>query len=107
MEVDFSGKFLNPENTKTGELIEIIGEGELIEKNSTSDDSTYTVLQIPVRNSATGKEYIYQPSTTYGKKIVAKWGKDTKNWIGKKGTSVVYPGQTPTGKKDRVDLDPQ
>lgn len=80
VEADFSGDYINTENTQEADILEIIGEGSFNEIEK--DGKIRKILNIPVR--VNGKEKIYSPSRESGKKLVKAWGSDTKNWINKK-----------------------
>tara|TARA_Y100000310_G_C20517210_1_gene731787 strand:+ start:582 stop:959 length:378 start_codon:yes stop_codon:yes gene_type:complete len=78
VEADFSGNFLNTENAKEGDVIEITGEG------SYEDKDWGKVLNVPVKCNELEK--IYSPSRETGKKFIAAWGSNTTEWIGKKAS---------------------
>ena len=81
VEADFSGDYINTENTHKGDILTIVGEAkpvELVKK----DGSVKLVWNIPVENN--GLKKIYTPSRDSGKAIVKAWGKETISWIGHK-----------------------
>ncbi len=98
---DFSGDFLNCENTNDKDIAEIIGEGENAEIEF--KDRKKTVLNIPV--SCNGRKKIFTPSAETGKKFVKEWGNNTSNWIGKKFqiNHVMYKSFGETKKKIEGD----
>lgn len=75
---DFSGDFLNFESTEDGDIVEIISEGK-VEFNKTLQKEMYN---IKVRKN--GKEMTYSPNNTSGRLLQDAFGKDDKNWVGKK-----------------------
>ena len=80
MEVEFGGDYLNIESSKDGEIAEITGEGEYVEIDFQGIKKK--VFNIPINVSGTKK--IYTPGNKAGKILIKSFGKDTKNWIGKK-----------------------
>ena len=92
VEADFSGNYVNPENTKNGDIMEIIGEGDYEEKEA-RDGKKYKALNIPVR--VNDRELIFSPNMDCGKALVKAWGKETKDWIGKKVKVVLLETITP------------
>ena len=105
VEADFSGNFVNDENAKEGDVLEIIGEGEYEEKENSTTGKKFRVLNIPCKING-GRDLIFTPSIDCGKRLVAAWGKETKAWIGKKGQVKHYRykafGETKTG----VEIEP-
>jgi hypothetical protein len=80
VEVDFSGNYLNAENSKPNDLGVFIDEGKFIDKSKGS--KTWKQLSITVEVSQ--KQYIHSFRSAEGKKFQDAFGKDTKQWIGKK-----------------------
>ena len=79
-ETDFSGVYLNADNAKQGDIVEIIGEGEYEKKER--DGKSITIFNMPVRIN--GKDKIYSPGMESGKRLQKAFGNDSKNWVGKK-----------------------
>ena len=88
-EADFSGDFLNAENTKDKDLIEITGEGDYTTKEGEKNGKKYkfTKLQIPVK-LPNGKMKLYEPDKETGNKFVKLWGTNTNKWVGQKFTVI-------------------
>lgn len=82
VETDFSGDFLNAENTQEGDIAEIVGEGEYKELEKAGVKKK--ILNLPVQVNGANK--IWSPFAEDGKKFQKAYGKDTKSWVGKKGT---------------------
>lgn len=103
MEVDFSGKYTNGDNCCEGDLGVIISEGSYEDAKNFSGQE-YQKLNIDVE--VLGKKLVHSPGMIEGKKLVAAWGKETKNWIGKKFichlVRYVSQGQT----KQKVEIEP-
>ena len=83
MKVDFGGEYLNGENVKANEIIEIAGEGTV----QSIDDKqhpgqTKQVLNVPVISK--GEKKVWTPNKKSGRALTKVWGDETKNWIGKK-----------------------
>lgn len=97
-ETDFSGNYLNADNTQDGDILLILEEGEYneIEKE---DGTKRKVLNIPVE--VNGARKIWTPWTQDGKDFAKAFGKNSASWIGKKGkiSHVKYKsyGQTKIG----------
>ena len=102
VEADFSGDFLNVDNTKKGDIIEITGEGEFQEREF--NDKKRLVLNIPVKIN--DSEKVWTPWNEDGKTWVNTFGKETKNWIGKKGIIEHVPYTSFGQKKYRVSVEP-
>lgn len=81
VEVDFGGDYLNAETSKDGDICEIMGEGAYEEKEIKGKKKK--LFNLPVRLNGT-KDLIYTPGAKAGKELMRAWGKDSKNWIGKK-----------------------
>lgn len=81
VEADFSGDYCNAENTQDGDILTIVAEatyGEITRQTG----EVKKVLNVPVAINGVNK--IYTPSRDCGKAMVKSFGKDTKDWIGKK-----------------------
>lgn len=81
-EADFSGDYINADNTNEADILTIVGEANYATITNRSSGRVKDVLNIPVENN--GKNKIYTPSMEAGKLLVKTWGKETKDWIGKK-----------------------
>lgn len=87
-------KYLNEKTAKDGDIIEIKGEGEIV------DGKFGKMLNIPVL--CNGKELTWTPSAKARNTLNKKLGTtDTKNWVGKKfqavyiedkGKQILLPG---------------
>lgn len=82
MEVEM-GEYLNAETSADGDIAEFTGEGEKGEIER--DGKKKVVDNIPIKVNGK-KELIFSPGKKATKSLVAAWGKETKNWIGKKFT---------------------
>jgi hypothetical protein len=94
---DFSGDYVNAENTAENDILTICGPSEYV--GIEKDGKKRLVLNVPV--SINGLNKTYSPSKETGKKMVSAWGVETSDWIGKKLTAkhVEYEsfGETKTG----------
>ena len=79
MEVDFSGDYLNAQNTQPDDIITITGEGKLETRKISNEDKL--MLDLPVE--CCGKPKTYSPFDKEGQILVDAFGSDTKNWVGK------------------------
>ena len=87
VEVDFSGNFLNAENCKANDLGVFINEGEM--KPRSANGNTWNQLTMTV--SVNEKEYSHSFRSAEGKRFQEAYGKDTKDWVGKKFSIVFIP----------------
>lgn len=87
VEVDFSGNFLNADNCKPNELGVFIDEGEMKERSN--NNNTWNQLTITVEVGE--KQYSHSFRSAEGKRFQDAYGKDTKDWIGKKFSIVFIP----------------
>lgn len=78
MIVDFSGDFLNYESSQDGDICVILSEGE-IKYNETLKKDMFNI-KVEVR----GKTMTFSPNQTTGRALQDAFGKDSKDWIGKK-----------------------
>lgn len=99
---DFSGKFLNTDTAKEGDIVEIIGEGSYIEADF--EGKKLKNLNIPVRNN--GKELIYSPRMDAGKKLVKAFGQETTKWTGQKFTIHIIRTKMYGQVKEQIDIEP-
>ena len=105
VEADFSGNFVNPENTKEGDILEILGEGAYEEKENAVTKKKYRMLNIPVSVNG-GRELTFTPSMDCGKRLVKAWGKDTKDWVGKKGQAIIVNYKSFGQTKQAIEINP-
>ena len=106
VEADFSGDFLNTENCKDGDIAEFTGEGQYVERevDYNGKKSVRKILNLPILIN--GKERIYSPGRDSGRKLVALFGKETKNWVGKKAQAKYVNYKSFGQTKTCVELEP-
>lgn len=75
---DFSGKFLNVKSTEDGDIIEIMNECVM----KYSEGLKKECPEMDVKRG--DKIMVYNPSDKAGRAFQEAWGKDSKDWIGKK-----------------------
>jgi hypothetical protein len=75
---DFSGDFLNLDSTQDADIIEILDEG----KEEFNSVLKKDMFNIHVRKG--DKVMTYSPNNTSGRLLQDAFGKDSKDWIGKK-----------------------
>lgn len=73
-------KYLNGTTASEGDICVILGEGEIQEIED--ENGKKKILNIPVECGS--KKLIYTPGAKAVKILQEVWGKETKNWIGKK-----------------------
>ena len=81
-EADFSGDYINVENTQDKDILEIVGEAVYADITNKQTGQVRKVLNIPVSNQ--GKLKTYTPGMEAGKALIKAFSKETKAWIGKK-----------------------
>lgn len=90
--------YLNEKSAKEGDIVEIKGEGNAEDKEDIANQRKYKVLNLPVLMN--GRELTYTPNKTAVNLFQKAWGKETKDWVGKKFSIKFYPvtafGQTKT-----------
>ena len=72
--------YLKPEHVKTGDILEVIEEGEIRRREETGFEND--VFSIPVK-AKTG-EYIWNMNKTTQRNLISEWGNNTGEWIGKR-----------------------
>lgn len=87
VEVDFSGNFLNADNCKANDIGAIVDEGELKEKSKNGN----TWNQLTVSVEVNEKKYSHSFRSSEGKRFQEVYGKDTKDWVGKKFKIIFVP----------------
>ena len=80
VEVNFSGNFLSAENCKANDVGVFVDEGTLNERSK--NGKTWNQLSISVEVGE--KKYNHSFRSSEGKRFQEAYGKETKNWIGKK-----------------------
>lgn len=78
MMTDFSGEFLNYDSTTDGDIVEILNEGK-VEYNDTLKKELFNI-SVKVND----KVKTYSPSNTAGRTLQEAFGKDSKDWVGRK-----------------------
>lgn len=103
MKVDFSGTYTNAENCREGDIGTIVGEGSSETKTSFKGDE-YTQYNIDVE--VNGKKLVHSPRMSEGKALVAQWGDETKNWIGKQFKCRIVNYKSMGQTKTCVEIEP-
>ena len=75
---NFSGDFLNFDSTADGDIVEILDEG----KEEFNQILKKIMFNISVKKG--DKVMIYSPNNNSGRLLQEVFGKDSKDWIGKK-----------------------
>ena len=78
---DFSGNFTNVDNCNGNDIGVVTGEGK-IETKTNLKGEPYEQLTIDVEVNE--KKLQHSPRMSEGKELQKAWGKDSKDWIGKK-----------------------
>ena len=103
MKVDFSGNYTNAENCQENDIGTILSEGDYEEKENFKGEK-YKQLNLDVEIN--GKKLIHSPRMQEGKKLVAAWGNDTINWIGKKFKCHIVNYKAMGQTKSCVEIEP-
>jgi hypothetical protein len=75
---DFSGDFLNYDGSNDGDICIILDEGK-VEFNEALKKNMFNL-----HVEKNGKTLTYSPNNTAGRALTEAFGRDTKEWIGKK-----------------------
>lgn len=78
---DFSGNYINTENTPNNTLVTIVSAGKYVEKGTTTK---FEAFVIDVDNGEKTLEFTIRQQT--GRRCQEAWGKDSIAWLGKKLT---------------------
>lgn len=81
--------FLNDSSCNDGDVVEILNEGKLEHKEDPSTHRKYVVLNLGVRCGLL--ELVYSPNKDAQEVLKKAFGKDTKDWVGKKFVVKIYP----------------
>lgn len=81
--------FLNDKSCKDGDIVEILEEGSIEEKTDAITKNSYRVLNLPV--SLNGRKLLFTPNKDAVLELSKAYGKDSKEWKGKKFTVKLYP----------------
>lgn len=84
---DFSGDFLNIDSTQDGDVIEILNEGK-VEYN---DKLKKNMFNLQVKKG--DKVMTYSPNNQSGRQLQEAFGRDSKDWIGKKFQIIHFQGK--------------
>lgn len=103
VETDFSGNFTNIDNCAENDVGVVLTEG-IIETKTNLKGEPYTQLTIDVE--VNGKKLQHSPRMTEGKVLQKAWGKDSKDWIGKKFSCKVVHYRTYGQEKTCIEIVP-
>lgn len=81
VKTDFSGSYVNRENTQDNAIVTIVSAGKYEEKGT---NKKFTVFTIDVDNGTKTLEYTLSNYT--GRRLQQAWGVDSIAWLGKKMT---------------------
>ena len=81
VKTDFTGNYVNLENTQENDIMTICSAGKYEDKK-TSSGRSWKVFIIDVDNGS--KTLEYSPSISTGKRFQAAWGVESLAWLGKK-----------------------
>ena len=81
--------YLNESSCKDGDVVEILNEGVIESKVDTQSGRKYKLLNLGVRCGLL--ELVYSPNKDAQEVLVKAYGKDTKQWIGRKFVVQIYP----------------
>lgn len=80
--MEIEDKYLSAENSENGDIITILDEGSKAMIKIQGSDKEKLVYNFKVSNGR--YELTYTPGTTAQKELMRAWGRETKNWVGKK-----------------------
>ena len=84
-EADFSGDYVNADNTSKGDILHIVGipvYANIEIKQKDGSTKVRRVVNMKINNG--GIEKTYTPDPESGKKMVKAWGKEMDTWVDKK-----------------------
>lgn len=81
--------YLNDKSVSENDVVEIIGEGDIEQKEDPNTHRKYRILKIPVRTN--NKELLYSPNNDAIDVLNEAFGTDTKKWVGCKFSIKFYP----------------
>jgi len=81
--------YLNDKSASENDVVEIVGAGEIEQKEDPNTHRKYRILKLPVK--CNNKELIYSPNTDAIDVLNDKYGTDTAKWVGKKFQVKFYP----------------
>ena len=100
-------KFLKVSEVSDGDLIKFLNEGVWIESTRFKypDGSPKQQLQFEIE-TMTGEKRILTLNKINRENLVASWGRDTKNWIGKQAEIILKEGEVAGEIKTLIRLKP-
>ena len=81
--------YLNDKSCSENDVVEILNEGEIEQKEDPNTHRKYRILKIPVKTN--NKELLYSPNSDAIDVLNNAFGTDTKKWIGHKFSVKFYP----------------
>ncbi len=90
VEIGLLESYLNDASAKEGEEVKIAGEGNIETKEDPVTKKKYYVLNLPVV-MVDGRMLTYSPNKDAQDVLKAKFGTNTKSWIGKSFKIKFYP----------------
>ena len=81
--------YLNDKSVDENDVVEIVGEGQIEQKEDINTHRKYRILKLPVK--CNNKELLYSPNSDAIDVLNEAFGTDTKKWIGQKFSIKFYP----------------
>jgi len=78
---DFSGTYINPENTSENDLGVIVSAGRF-EQKKTAEGKSFRIFVLDIEKE--GRTLEYSPPIMTGKRLQKAYGMDSIGWLGKK-----------------------
>jgi hypothetical protein len=102
VEADFSGNYVNADNTKENDVLEIIEKPYKESKLDVDTKASYEVTNMKVR-LPNGTVKVYSPWRETGVAFTKVWGKEMDNWVGHKFTAKLVNYSSFGTVKQRID----
>jgi hypothetical protein len=100
--MEIRNKYLTAESVQEGDLMTILDEGSYSDMEYKGKKRQ--ILNFNVNNGT--YDLVYSPGTTAQKELIKAWGKETKNWIGKKFQVKLLDQLGPQGLKKVIYPEP-
>jgi hypothetical protein len=81
--------FLNEKSVKEGDIVVILNEGNIEQKEDQLSHRKYKQLNLAVETS--GRDLTYTPDKSAIEVLRKAFGNDSKKWVGKKFSVKLYP----------------
>lgn len=99
----FQGNFLKPEDVKSGDILTILGVGELAEIQGEKGKAK-EVLNYEIE--VNGQTKTFTPNMTNGNALIEAFGEDDEKWVGKKCKINIVKIKAWGKTRDSIEIEP-